>query len=54
MSTKNFTITIVRTGDYVEVCFMPHDKTADNQRMVIQRNDIRETLLNISDPIFFN
>lgn len=47
MSTKNFTI--VRTGDFVKVSFMPHEKITDGQRTVIQRDDIRETLLNISD-----
>ena len=51
MSTKNFTITIVRTGDFVKVSFTPQEKITNGQRTVIQRDDIRETLLNISDQL---
>ena len=51
MSTKNFIITIVRTGDFVKVSFTPQEKITNGQRTVIQRDDIRETLLNISDQL---
>ena len=36
MSTKNFTITIVRTGDFVEVSFTPQEKITNGQRTVLR------------------